>query len=77
VKIRQSSALWFEMAHVVKKNSTDHSLTRREIYREIKINRQINDEVFQFTPPPGAKFVEREDLISFRAVISDRIKRWL
>jgi hypothetical protein len=60
---------------------SDRSLTHREIYREIKINQQINDEVFQFTPPPGAKFVEEDNLIdrkdSFRAAIPDRIKRWL
>jgi len=57
------------------------SLTRREIYREIKINQQINDEVFQFTPPPGAKFVEEDNLSGgkdgFWAAIPDRIKRRL
>jgi len=62
-------------------DSTDYSLSSRKVFREIKINQQINDEVFQFTPPPGAKFVEREDLIGgqdgFRAAIPDRIKRWL
>jgi len=70
---------WF--SKLFPSDSTDRSLTRREIYREIKINQQINDEVFQFTPPPGAKFVEEDNLIdrkdSFRAAIPDRIKKWL
>jgi outer membrane lipoprotein-sorting protein len=62
-------------------DSTDHSISFREIYREIKINQQINEEVFQLRPPPGAKFVEQDSLFgekdSFRAVIPDGIKRWL
>jgi hypothetical protein len=58
--------------------STDYSLSYREIYREIKINQQINDEVFQFTPPPGAVFVQEDNLVGgFWAAIPDRIKRWL
>jgi hypothetical protein len=62
-------------------DSTDRSLSHREIYREIKINQQINDEVFQFTPPPGAKFVEEGNLSggrdSFWAAIPNSIKREL
>jgi hypothetical protein len=62
-------------------DSTDRSLSSREIYREIKINQQINDEVFQFTPPPGAKFVEEDNLSggrdSFWAAIPNSIKREL
>ena len=70
---------WF--SKLFPSDSTDRSLSFREIYREIKINQQINDEVFQFTPPPGATFVEQDNLVgqkdSFRAAIPDRIKRWL
>lgn len=61
-------------------DSTDSSLSFREIYREIKINQPINDEVFQFSPPPGAKFVEPDNLSgskdSFWNAYSDKPKRW-
>jgi thiol-disulfide isomerase/thioredoxin len=37
---------------------SDHSLHFEELHSNIKLNEKINDKVFEFSPPPGAKKVD-------------------
>lgn len=62
-------------------NATDYSLSFREIYRDIRVNQPIADQIFRFIPPPDAKLVRPDNFFDEKdiiwASIPDSIKKKL
>jgi hypothetical protein len=55
-------------------DSEDQSVFFQEVHQNIRINLPLTDEVFKFTPPPGAKFVDQGSLLDLRSDFWETIK---